>query len=412
MTSIEKNVLDFLYKWRYALFLSIITILACFIRILFIPIESGDYENFLKVWFDTLKQNGGFLAIKNPIGDYNIPYLTILACLTYLPLSSLVSIKLVSIIFDFFGAIVAALIVKKLTKSYKYSSLITVLTYTIVIFLPTVVLNGSAWAQCDSIYTSFILLSFYLLMDKKYFWSLFVYGIAFSFKLQAIFVLPIFIIIYLINKDFSIFNFLLIPGANLFLSLPALLLGYPLKNLVLIYLNQTNTYHYLVMNFPNIYNLVDNNYYDLLKLPGIIFTVIIIGIFTMTIWCMKTRISNEEIITYALWQVMAMAFFLPSIHDRYLFTADILSIIYFMIQRKNIYIPIFINLASLSTYIIYLFEMPSLFEISSLFEIPSLFEVSSSNTILMTYVYLITLSFFTFQVFKEIFNSHGRIKST
>ncbi len=386
MNYIEKNILDHLFKWRYYIFLIIITTLAIIIRALFFSVESGDYVCFLSVWFDTLKQNGGLAGIKTPIGDYNVPYLTILACLTYLPISSLVSIKLVSIIFDFFGAITAALIVKKLTSTSNYSNLLAVITYSIIIFLPTVILNGAAWGQCDFIYTSFILLSLYLLLNKKHFWSLFVYGIAFSFKLQAIFILPLFIIIYLVNKDFSILNFLLIPVANLILSLPALLLGYPLKNLLLVYINQTDTYHNLTMNFPNIYNLM-HNYYDLLKLPGIIFTLTVVGTFTMIVWSTKKRISNKDLITYSLWLVLTITFFLPGMHDRYLFVADILSVIYVIINRKNFYLPIFINFTSFSTYIIFLFGMPS------------------SNITLLTYVYLIILSTFTLQIIKDIFSN-------
>ena len=386
MNYIEKNILDHLFKWRYYIFLIIITTLAIIIRGLFFSVESGDYVCFLSVWFDTLKQNGGLAGIKTPIGDYNVPYLTILACLTYLRISSLVSIKLVSIIFDFFGAITAALIVKKLTSTSNYSNLLAVITYSIIIFLPTVILNGAAWGQCDFIYTSFILLSLYLLLNKKHFWSLFVYGIAFSFKLQAIFILPLFIIIYLVNKDFSILNFLLIPVANLILSLPALLLGYPLKNLLLVYINQTDTYHNLTMNFPNIYNLM-HNYYDLLKLPGIIFTLTVVGTFTMIVWSTKKRISNKDLITYSLWLVLTITFFLPGMHDRYLFVADILSVIYVIINRKNFYLPIFINFTSFSTYIIFLFGMPS------------------SNITLLTYVYLIILSTFTLQIIKDIFSN-------
>ena len=386
MTKIEQKILDRLYSWRYPLFLFIITLLALIIRFLFLPIRSGDFNGFLIHWFNTLKENGGFLAIKNPIGDYNIPYLTILAGLTYLPISPLISIKMVSILFEFIGALFASLIVKKLTKSHHYSNLFSILAYTITLFLPTVVLNGAAWAQCDFIYTSFILISFYLLLHTKYSWAFLSYGIALSFKLQAIFVLPILIIIYLVNRKFSILNFLLIPLSNLVLSLPALLLGYPFKKFLLIYFNQTETYHDLTMNFPNVYNLI-NNHYDQLKLPGIIFTLVVVGIFTMTIWCKKIKISNQQIISYSLWLIMAITFFLPGMHDRYLFSADILSIIYFMIYRKNIYLPIFINLASLSTYIIYLFGMPT------------------SNILFLSYGYLIVLSIFTYQIFNNIFTS-------
>ena len=42
-------------------------------------------------------------------------------------------------------------------------------------------------------------------------------------------------------------------------------------------------------------------------------------------------------------------------HDRYMFVADVLSIAFFMIYRKRIYVPLIINFVSFSAYIRYLF---------------------------------------------------------
>lgn len=52
---------------------------------------------------------------------------------------------------------------------------------------------------------------------------------------------------------------------------------------------------------------------------------------------------------------MIATFLLPYMHDRYMFAADIISVIYFMINGKNkLYVPIGINLCSLYTYVVYL----------------------------------------------------------
>lgn len=76
---------------------------------------SGDYTSFLSNWFDTLKNAGGLAGIGMNIGDYTPPYLYILALLTYLPVEALISIKLVSCIFDFLLALYAAKTVFHLT---------------------------------------------------------------------------------------------------------------------------------------------------------------------------------------------------------------------------------------------------------------------------------------------------------
>ena len=47
-------------------------------------------------------------------------------------------------------------------------------------------------------------------------------------------------------------------------------------------------------------------------------------------------------------------------HDRYMFSADVLSIIYFMINKEKWYIPLAINFVSTYCYFAYLFENVSI----------------------------------------------------
>jgi hypothetical protein len=52
---------------------------------------------------------------------------------------------------------------------------------------------------------------------------------------------------------------------------------------------------------------------------------------------------------------MIAPFLLPYMHDRYMFAADILTVVYFITNRKNIYVPISCTLISLYTYTYYLY---------------------------------------------------------
>lgn len=171
-------------------------------------------------WFNQIKENGGIFALKENIGDYNISYLFILALLTYIPVNSLISIKFFSIIFDFALAILATNLVKKYRKIEKFKEIIC---YAIFLFLPTVWLNSAVWAQCDAVYTSFILLSFIFLFNKKYKLSFLFLGIAFAFKLQTIFVLPIFIIVWIMRREFPLYYFLIVPIICVISCLPAVM---------------------------------------------------------------------------------------------------------------------------------------------------------------------------------------------
>ena len=47
--------------------------------------ETYDYRDFLSPWFQFFQNNGGFAALKEPVGDYNVPYLYFMAAISYLP---------------------------------------------------------------------------------------------------------------------------------------------------------------------------------------------------------------------------------------------------------------------------------------------------------------------------------------
>ena len=74
--------------------------LAFFLRAALLDYVADDYEIFLSQWVATFRDNGGFAAIKLPIGNYNVPYLYFLAAISYLPVPDLYLIKLFSILFD------------------------------------------------------------------------------------------------------------------------------------------------------------------------------------------------------------------------------------------------------------------------------------------------------------------------
>ena len=92
MFKTEKKIIEFCEKHYILLGFIVISIMALLIRLSLFKFESGDYLMFLKDWFSYLKDNGGFLALKNYPGDYNAPYMTIMSLLTYIPITPLYSI--------------------------------------------------------------------------------------------------------------------------------------------------------------------------------------------------------------------------------------------------------------------------------------------------------------------------------
>jgi Gpi18-like mannosyltransferase len=322
-------------------------VIAIILRFNLFYFESGDFTYFLNPWYDFILENGRFFALKENFSNYNPPYLYLLVIASYLfpNLPNIWGIKLVSIPFDFFGAFWVYKIVKlNYPKGNKPR-----LAFIITLFAPTVFINSAYWGQCDMIYTSFLLGCLYFISVNRQILGLSFFAIALSFKLQAIFFIPFLFILFLKNR-LKWYSFLIIPPVYFTTLIPAWLAGRPFKELLLIYFNQFDTYNSLTMNFPNLYNFISKNYYNLFSKLGLIFTLLLIIIFSISIYQKKQALTQKNIISIALISTFMMPYFLPKMHDRYLFTVDMISIIYAFYFPKYWFVPIVIMGSSLLSY--------------------------------------------------------------
>ena len=186
-----------------------------------LPVVSGDYRAFLAPWYAHLAAAGGLPGLADTFSNYNTPYLALLAVLTYLPVEPLVAIKALSVVFDLVLAGFAYAVVATLRPGARW---LPVLAVGVVLLLPTVTLNGAAWAQCDSIYAAFGLPSVYFLLRRRPWAASAMFGLAFAFKLQAIFLLPVLVAVLIVNRH-RLRSLLAAPVAFLAALLPALLAG-------------------------------------------------------------------------------------------------------------------------------------------------------------------------------------------
>lgn len=356
---IRLKIFDFITKYRKIIFIIIITLIAFAIRWQAIDNLSGDMYHDLGSWFRELKNDGGLIALKDNIGNYNVPYLVILALLTYLPFEYYISIKMVSIIFDYILAISIAVLTKELLKGKKKANDFAVLAYGLILILPTVFINSADWGQCDSIYAAFLVISLIFLMKEKYFKSFVFLGISFAFKLQFVFILPVYIFAYIKNKKFPIVYFLIIPAVNLLLCSPAIIAGRDFKEVAMLYIDQAKTYEgFINLNSPSFYNLLlktaDNNMTyapnDNLGTMMVITTIAAFGIIAYGLLQTKEKFDNKAILSFAILSIMICNFFLPGIHERYGYVAEVLSVVYFIVNKKDIYLPVALNMMTLVEY--------------------------------------------------------------
>lgn len=157
---------------------------------------SGDMQEFLLPWFNSMENVcvGGVAALEYQIGDYNVLYQIIIALITYIDCNPIFMYKCISILFDYTLAASTAWFVLKITNNKIFEIQFNII-YGAVLFLPTVLLNPSCWGQCDSIYTTFLILTLFFIYDEKYVRAFIMLGLGFAFKLQMIFIVP-FIISY------------------------------------------------------------------------------------------------------------------------------------------------------------------------------------------------------------------------
>lgn len=331
-----------------------LAVLALALRVNFIHYQSHDYTVFLSPWYDFLASHG-IHSFKYNFSNYNVPYLYLLYASTFLPVSKIIAIKLISILFDLVLAIAIYLIVHHFKPKEIF---IPLSAACISLFLPTVFMNSSLWGQCDSIYTSLLLFSFYFLISNKPIYSWVFWGLAFSFKLQAIFLLPLLVIFYLRGKSVRIWHPLVALIPFCVTTFSPLLFGKPLHNIFWAYTAEVQKVHYLTYNSANLYQWLPNSNFVTFKRGGIILTLAVIVLFLIGM-LLKKVLTDRDLLIAATLVLYLTTFFLPAMHDRYTYPAEVFGITLAFILPKTFWIPLVAQISGILIYVQVLFRQPS-----------------------------------------------------
>ena len=334
------------------------------IRYSAIKYESGDYGSYLSPWYDYITSNGYWSALKDNFSNYNPPYLYLLIIASLFGGDKLISIKLISIIFDYILAILVYFVVKFLvdskytsndsTSPKKLSKFIPIIAFFGILFSPNIILNSSVWSQSDVIYTAFLVAGFWFLLKEKFIWTIAFFTVAVSFKLQAIFFIPILILLF-IKRKITLLHFLVAPIVYFLMMMPAVIAGKTWNAVFDVYVGQQNTYRDLTKNAPSLYVWFGGADYELFSKFGFGLAVIFGLILCVIFWKKKLENKEEYWLNLTLLSAVGIPFVLPKMHDRYFFIADVISIIYAYYFPKKFWIPIVINLTSFLVYLKYLF---------------------------------------------------------
>ena len=324
-----------------AAFLFLITVFALLMRFLLFPFESGDYHQFLQGWYTALKENGGFAAVGMNIGDYMPTYLYLLALFTYLPVSGLTAIKLISSVADLVLAVYVMQTVNLKFENKTYG----VMAYALVLFFPSVFLNSAVWGQCDAIFTAALVACVYYLMQNQEGKAVTAFSIAFAFKLQAVFLAP-FLLLLLLKQKIRLRTLLIIPLVYFVAIIPAAMMGRDFFDLITVYFSQAGQYSMIAMFLPNLYTWLPEDTPGYISKAAVILAGALVLISLFYFNRKKFVLTNELLLSLALFFALFVPFVLPHMHERYYFVADILSVIFAFYFPKKLYIAVVTELAS------------------------------------------------------------------
>lgn len=340
---------------------------ALLLRGLLLEYESTDWHYFLNPWYGYIEARGGFRALADTgFSDYNVPYLYLMATIGSLPVPALAATKCVSIVFDLALAYYTHRIVSLRWPHRPWRPFAAAVT---VLFLPTVVTNSGWWAQADAIFAAFLIGGVHHFLRGRPWWTCAFFGFALAFKLQAVFLFPLLLVVVLCRR-MPWRCLLAVPAVYLALDVPALLLGADPWQLLTVYDRQAGTYRELTLNAPSVYQfvLVPSGEEEPVRRAGVLVAgVLVLALVALAVRALRRAgsgagrpaaggggegLTGTRLLLLATVFAIAVPFLLPSMHERYFYLADVLSVIIaFQLPRQLWYLPVLVQLSSIGSYL-------------------------------------------------------------
>jgi Gpi18-like mannosyltransferase/GAF domain-containing protein len=301
-------------------------------------------------WYDQLRARGGVPGLREPIGNYNAPFLYLLVVAGYLPGATLLKLKAIFALFD-------ALVVYFMFRivALRYSGWrIPALAALVSAFLPTVVVNASMYGQCDSIWASFALGGLYWLLRGRYWWAAAFFATAVAFKPQAIFVLPVLLMLVLVGRvRWRVL--VALPAVYLLLDLPAIAAGRDPGELLTVYARQMDEQGSLARSAPSVFQFLPVTVgADVLRGLGYLFAAaVVLGVCYVFV-ATRARLDTARLVTAAAFFAIAVPFLLPSMHERYFYLADLLTVALAFYRPRLWPLPLTVQAASALSYLPFL----------------------------------------------------------
>lgn len=347
-------------------------------RVTMLDYVTADYTSFLSRWVEMFRQ-GGFKLLAENVGDYNLLYQYVLLLISKSSLHDLYLIKYVTVFFDYLLAL-AMMRAAGIFGGEKAK----LPAFLLMLILPTTLLDGACWGQCDSVYAFLVVMSLYMLETDRPMRSAIFLSVSFAFKLQTIFFFPV-VLLGLLHKKFDWRHAIAFFAAYAVTLIPALIAGRSFVDAVSVYANQSMGQYYdrLTYNAPNLYLFfpmlefassqeftwmryiqdIDGNglngYLNPDLFPDLqhaaLYACVVLTMIVVIYWLMHWKeITPDMTLDIALFFALFLPFVMPKIHERYFYLADMLSILYAFKHVRRRFVPLLVVGASLMSYVPYL----------------------------------------------------------
>ena len=334
---------------------------ALVLRVMAFPATNHDMIDHQIPWLSQLQQIGFWKAISAPFSQYGYtPFYTYAMGISNALFPSGTGpdpiLKSIPVFFDF----VAASLVYAIARLRWGDGWRSVIGFAAVLFAPTVYLNGAYWGQTDIIYTSFLLACVYMLLRRSDMWAMIFFGLALSVKLQAIWIGPF--ILMMVFRGRIRWWLLAVPAIVYFvLALPTFVVGRSVAEVAMIYFTQAGTQSLLTYSAANLHFFPQYFFYQMGVWPqaipviakaSIIFAAVLSVLFAWK--AAKRDLSDEALIVAVVVSELLVPQFLPHMHNRYFFAADVFLILLAVWNSRYWPAAVIMQFNSFVTYISFL----------------------------------------------------------
>lgn len=315
--------------------------------------RSADWNLFISGWMRTLHEEG-LHAFQHSFSDYSFPYLFLLWAVGHLGLGDLLAVKLLSIVIDVTLGIAVASLARQLWPDVR-----PVAVAAIVFALPTVMLNGALWGQCDALYASLVVFAIAFACREKWIIASAFVGAALAVKLQTAFVIPALLILWWC-RDRRLRSIAASAVAFAILTLPPLAFGEPVAQMLGTYRDQSREYPALTLNAPNVYQWWPWSTHAG-DITAAALAVVTLG--AVAAIAARGRLSIRRptsppfaraATTLCCFAAVIFPFVLPHMHERYFYLAETLSVVLSFGRRSALRAAVVLQISTTLAYLPFL----------------------------------------------------------